>query len=178
MSRLQSRSREDVDRRVRDPQCLGVAGNIDRKDVADAAIGSQAGRLGGDTAHQFVCVKASLHQQLALGRVNEFDGFCRRRLAVGSIDNFEARNIQVVLCCNRLDLALRTDQDRFDDAGSCGFAHASQRAVVAGVNHKGHGRRYLFGGCNQSLHTCYELAVHRYRSELHSSLTPGCLGRR
>ena len=70
---------EDVDRRVGDEERLRVAGHVHDEDVADAPLGAQAGRRGGDLPHQFVGVQAALHQELALALADQRDGLRPRR---------------------------------------------------------------------------------------------------
>ena len=172
MSTLQSRSGKDIDRRIRDEQGLGVTGHIDGEDVADPPVGAQARRFCGDAAHQFVGVEAALHQQLALGLVNQLDGPCGCRLAMRGVDDLEARDIEIELRRDRLDLARRAHQDRLDDAGGGGFADAAQRGLVAGMHHHGHGRRHLLGGRDQTfiLHCLASPARSELRSWLDSQL--------
>ena len=58
---------------------------------------------------------------------------------MGGIDDLEARDIEIELRRDRLDLGRRAHQDRLDDAGGCGFADAAQRGLVAGMGDDGHG---------------------------------------
>jgi hypothetical protein len=63
--------------------------------------------------------------RIASRLVNQFDGFCRRLLAVGSINDFEARNVEIELRRKGLDLVRRAYEYRLDDAGNGGLAHPS-----------------------------------------------------
>ena len=88
---------ENVDRRVGDEQGLGVSGHIDHEHVADAPVGAQARRFCGNAAHQFVGMKAALHQQLALGLVDQFHGHGRGGFTMSGVDDFELRDIEIEL---------------------------------------------------------------------------------
>ena len=55
---------------------------------------------------------------------------------MGSVDDFELRDIETVLRRNRLDLGDGAYQDRLDDTGGGSFAGTPQRQFVAGVHHE------------------------------------------
>ena len=74
--------RENVDRRIGDEQRLGIGRHVHDEDVADAPRGTQPGRRRCHRSHQFVGVQAALHQQFALGRVDQFDRLGGGGLAV------------------------------------------------------------------------------------------------
>ena len=122
-----------------------MTGHTDHEHVADAPVGAQAGRFFGHAAHQFVGMKAALHQQLALGLMNYFHGPGCSRFTMGDVDDLELRDIELALRRDRLDLGRRSDQDRLDDAGGGGFADAPQRRLVAWMHHQRDRGRHLLG---------------------------------
>ena len=139
--------------------------------MADAPVGAQAGRFCGHAAHQLVGMKAALHQQLALGLVNQFHGPGCSRFTMGGVDDLELRDIEIVLRRDRLDLGRRSDQDRLDDAGGSGFADAPQRRLVAWMHHQRDGGRHLLGqGHEQPVILALRLCLAALDSKLRSWL--------
>ena len=127
---------EDVDRGIGDEQRLGIGGHIHDEDMADPARRAQAGLARGHLAHELVGVQAALHQQLALGFVDQLDRLCRGRLAVRGVDDLEAIDVDPVLAGHGGNLRGRTDQDRNDDAGFRRLDGAAQRGLVAGMQRR------------------------------------------
>ena len=72
----------DVHRRVGDDQRLVVAGHVHDEAMADPPRGAQPGVALDHRAHQFVGVKAALHQRFGPAFAHQRDGLGRRILAV------------------------------------------------------------------------------------------------
>src|SRR5262245_6117828 len=81
---------KNVDGRVGDEERFGICRHIQDEDVADPPRRAQAGLARRHLAHELVRVQAALHQQLALGLVDQLDGLRRCGFAVGHIDDLEA----------------------------------------------------------------------------------------
>ena len=75
---------EDVDRGIGDEQRLGVAGTSMTKTWLMRRVGAEAGRGGGDRAHEFVGMQAALHQQLALAFADQLRRPAPRRRGCGA----------------------------------------------------------------------------------------------
>ena len=79
---LVGEARRDVDRGIGDDQRVRVAGDIHHKAMADPTGGANAGLARDHGAHQFVGMKAPLHQGLGLPLPDELDRLRRRIVAV------------------------------------------------------------------------------------------------
>ena len=137
--------------RVRYKQRLRIGRHIHHEHMADPPVGPQAAHLCRDGAHQFVGMQAALHQQLALGGMNELDALCRRRLAVRSIDELERGDVEAELAGRIPDFLFGSDQHRPDDAGRRTVDDAAQRAFIAGVHDNSRRWRRRFGHSDQSV---------------------------
>ena len=121
---------EDVDRGVGDEQRLGIGRHVHDEDVADAAGGAQAAALAVTAPHQFVGVQAALHQQLALGLVDQFDAPWRRPRRCGAHRRSRSRQIsRPCSAATSLIFALGPDQDRLDHAGARRLSTAPRSEV-------------------------------------------------
>ena len=103
----------------------------------------------GDRAHQFVGMKAPLHQQLAFARMNHFDGLRGGRLAVAASTISKWLMSRLCFLATAAIFAARPDQDRNDDARLGRLDRAAQRGFVAGMDDDGRRRRNLFGFRNE-----------------------------
>ena len=126
-------------------QGLGIGRNVHHEHMADPPLGAQAADLRRDAAHQFIGVKAALHQHLAPGRVDQLDALGGRRLAVGRVDDLEAGDVEPVFAGRVPDLRFRSDQDRPDDPGCRAVDGAAQRGLVAGMHDDSRHRRHGLG---------------------------------
>src|SRR3954466_12156131 len=89
-------------------------------------------------------MQAALHQQLALGFVNQRHRLRRGRLAVRGINELEAIDIDPMLARHGGNLPGRTDQDRNDDAGFGCLDEPAQGRLVARMSDDGRRRRDFF----------------------------------
>ena len=133
--------RENIDCRIGHENGICIGRHIHYKHMANTAVGPQSIGLGRDAPHQFVRVQAALHQHFAAASVNQFDSFGSGRLAVRSVDDFEAADIEAVLARRILDFGFRSDQHGTDDARFRAVEGASQRGLVARMYDNGRHRR-------------------------------------
>src|SRR4051794_38072699 len=121
-----------------------MSGHIYDEHMADPARRAQASLARGHLAHELVGVQAALHQQLALGFVNQRHRLRRGRLAVRGVDELEAIDIDPMLAGHGGNLPGRTDQDRNDDASFGCLDEPAQGRLVAGMSDDGCRRRDFF----------------------------------
>jgi hypothetical protein len=76
--------------------------------------------------HQFVGVKATLHEQFALAGVDQLHRARGRRFTVLRVNQFTAGDIEIVLPGDRLNLGSRADQNGIDEAQARGFKAPAQ----------------------------------------------------
>src|SRR5262245_47404380 len=119
--------------------------------MADPPRRAQAGLARSHLAHELVRVQAALHQQLALGRVDQLDRLCRCRFAVGHVDDLEAIDVETMLASDGCNLRDRSDEDWFDNAGFRRFDGAAQRGLLARMNDDGRRSRDLLRPGDQPL---------------------------
>lgn len=129
----------DVDRRIGDDDGPVEAGHVQDKSVANASLGTQAGRSSHHCAHQFVGVQASLHQHLDFGFPGQSHRFVGGSMAMRRVHQFEAGDIKAELVSRRFDLSSRSYQDRLQNTQLGGLDRASEGTFVTGM---GHGRRH------------------------------------
>ena len=96
----------NIDCGIGDEESFGICRHVHDEDMADPPGRAQPGLAGGHLAHQLVGVKAPLHQQLALGLVDELHRLCGCRLAVQGIDDLVAVNVEAVLASHRANFSL------------------------------------------------------------------------
>ena len=135
----------DIDRRIGDEQRVRMGRHVHDEHMADPPRGAQAGRGGRNRPHQFVGVQAALHQQFALGLVNELNRLAppRHRCAARRRSRSQLMSMPIAVR-GRRDLARRADQNGHDDPGGGGFDCAAQRCLIAGMHDdRGRGRNVL-----------------------------------
>ncbi len=117
----------------------GKAGNIHRKDMADAPLGAQALRRI-HKVHEFVGVQAAFHQgrDFALPR----QGHCPfgSGMAVLGIYDFVGRQIDRRLLRCSTNLRFRPNQNRDDQLRPKSLDRGQQRKRVHGMHHGGANR--------------------------------------
>ena len=147
-----------------------IGRHIHDEHVADPPRCAQSGRRRGDGPHQLIGMQAALHQQLALGLANQFDGPGGGSLAVWHIDDFEALDVEVVLARHRRDLPGRPDQDRDNDAGFCRLGRPAQGSLVARMHHDSRCRRHRLGTRDQAV--VFTAGGMGHRAKRSTALTP------
>ena len=156
---LRLQIRRDVDRRIGDDQRLVVARNVHDEAMTDAPGGAQAGIALDHGAHQLVGVQAALHQRFGSSLANQLDGFGCRILAVLSIDDLEAADVETVLGRDLANAVLRTDEDRLDQFQVGGRESAFERNLIAGVRDRDLYRRELLRASRRVRGTCRVCSV-------------------
>ncbi len=141
---------KDVDGRIGDEQRLGIGRHIHDEDVADPARGAQAGLAGRHLAHEFVGVQAALHQELALGLVDELDRLCRCGVAVRRVDNLKTLDIEPWCCATAAIFAAGPTR-----IGTMMPACAASTAPRSEVSSQGCTTTVVAGG------TCFARAISR-----------------
>jgi hypothetical protein len=145
MSTFSSSVGSDVDRRVGDHHRARVGRHVHQEDVADAALGAQAGAAGDDLGHQFVGVQAALHQGFGVAAADQRHRHRRRFVAVPDVHDAVVLEVEAVFFGDGADALLGPIR-----IGSIRLASAASRAplqrfAVAGVHHGHVDRRQAFG---------------------------------
>ena len=105
---------------------FGMAGNIHDEDMADPPLRPQSGARCRHFPHEFVGVKAALHQELALALADQLYRAGRRCMAVRGIDDLPPRKVEIVLRRNSSDFCFRSDKHRNDQSGFGSLKRATQ----------------------------------------------------
>src|SRR5947207_6640091 len=101
---------------------------------ADPPRCAQAGLAGGHFTHELVRVQATLHQELALGLMDELNCLRGRRLAVRYVDNLKTIDVQAKPARYGGNLRRRADKNWDDDASFGRFDGTAQGRLIAWVN--------------------------------------------
>jgi hypothetical protein len=143
--------RSDIHRCVGDDECLLQRGHVHDEAVADAPVGPQPGVAFDDRAHQFVGVETALHERLHLALSRKRDGPFGRRLAMRSVYDRDAGQVESAVRGHGSDPLLWTDQNRDDQPCLGCFDCPTQRAFVAGMCDRAWHRLERPRPCDQSL---------------------------
>jgi hypothetical protein len=119
--------------------------------VADPPFRAQTGLARRHLAHELVRVQAALHEQLALGLVDQLHRLCRRGVAVRYVDELETADVETMLASDGGNFSRRSDEDRDDDPGFRRLDWTAQRGLFARVNDHGRRSRHLLGPGDQPL---------------------------
>jgi hypothetical protein len=140
---LDLQRRRDIHRRVGYDQCILVPRHIHHKAMAEPPFGANSRIAGDDGTHQFVGVKAALHQGPCLRLTHQRHRLGRGVMAVHGVHDGQARNVDVEACGDIMDPRRRTNHDWFDQTQFVCFHGAFERDFVARMRNRGRHRRQL-----------------------------------
>ena len=83
--------------------------------------------------------------------MDQFNRFCCGSNAVWRIDQLKFIDVELMLACNRGDLACRPYERWDDDPGLGSFDSPAKRRFVAGMHHNRFGCRCLLRSCDQAV---------------------------